>query len=600
MIGGDQLSRADPSFDGRSGEPVLSFAFKSGAARTFGRFTAENIGRRFAIVLDGRVLTAPRIISAIPDGTGQITGNFTVEETTKLAIQLRSGALPAPLTIVEERTVGPSLGADSIKAGKIATIIGGLLVVAFMLFAYGLFGVFAVVAVAINIAMVLAVMAWGGFSLTLPGIAGILLTIGMAVDANVLIYERIREELRNRSSPVECHREGLRSRLRHHRRRQPDDADRRHRHVLARLRPHQGFRHHALARHPDDDLHRLHRDATSRVVVARRAAVETHRGAALTSPLPLDGGEGARRAGEGRPLAPCSANSNTGRACRRPSPRPSPEEGWRETRGASMAHFKGIDFFPHGLRLPVVKNRRYFIGISWAMAILSAILILTNGLNFGVDFKGGSIIEVRSKSGPVDLTRLRDIGNAAGVGGVQVQGFSIATDALIRMEMQPGGDEAQQVATKKLIAALGDGFDVRNTEIVGAVVSEELKRWGIYAVVASLVGIMLYIWFRFEWQFAVAGILALVHDVFITCGMFALLRYEFDLSVVAALLTLAGYSVNDTVVVFDRIRENMRRYKKMPLWDLIDLSINETLSRTVLTAGTVFLAVLALYVFGTR
>ncbi len=265
-----------------------------------------------------------------------------------------------------------------------------------------------------------------------------------------------------------------------------------------------------------------------------------------------------------------------------------------------MAKFKGVDFFPHGMRLPVVKHRRIFIGISWALAILAAILMMTKGLNFGVDFKGGSMIEVRSKTGPVDLTKLRDIGNAAGVGGVQVQGFSIATDALIRMEQQPGGDDAQQVATKKLIDKLGDGYEIRNTEVVGPAVSAELKQVGLIAVVISMLGILLYVWFRFEWQFAVAGVLALVHDVFITCGMFALLGLEFDLSVVAALLTLAGYSINDTVVVFDRIRENLRKYKKMPLWDLIDLSINETLSRTILTAGTVFLAVLALYIFGTE
>lgn len=265
-----------------------------------------------------------------------------------------------------------------------------------------------------------------------------------------------------------------------------------------------------------------------------------------------------------------------------------------------MTFFKGVDFFPHGLRLPIVANRRYFIGISWALALLSLALIMTKGLNFGVDFKGGSIVEVRSKSGPVDIAKLRDLGNGLGLGGVQVQGFANPTDALIRIEQQTGGDDAQQLATKKLTEALGAGYEIRNVEVVGPAVSSELKQAGLLAVVVSLIGILLYVWFRFEWQFAVAAVLALVHDVFITAGMFALLRYEFDLSVVAALLTLAGYSVNDTVVVFDRIRENLRKYKKLPLWDLIDLSINETLSRTVLTAGTVFLAVLALYVFGTE
>ena len=265
-----------------------------------------------------------------------------------------------------------------------------------------------------------------------------------------------------------------------------------------------------------------------------------------------------------------------------------------------MAFFKGVDFFPHGMRLPIVANRRIFIGISWAMALMSLALIMTKGLNFGVDFKGGSMVEVRSKAGPVDLAKLRDLGNSLGLGGMQVQGFSVPTDALIRMENQPGGEKAQQEATNKLITALGSGYEIRNTEVVGPAVSNELRTAGIWSVIASMLGILLYVWFRFEWQFAVAAVIALIHDVFITCGMFSLLNLEFDLSVVAALLTLAGYSVNDTVVVFDRIRENMRKFKKMDLWSLIDLSINETLSRTILTAGTVFLAVLALYLFGTE
>jgi preprotein translocase subunit SecF len=229
------------------------------------------------------------------------------------------------------------------------------------------------------------------------------------------------------------------------------------------------------------------------------------------------------------------------------------------------------------------------------------VLLMTRGLNFGVDFKGGSMIEVRYKAGPADLTKLRELAGNVGVGGVQVQGFSIKTDALIRMEQQAGGDKAQQDATNKMTAALVTaGYDIRNTEVVGPAVSAELKKWGVYAVIASMLGILMYIWFRFEWQFAAAGIIALIHDVFITCGMFSLLGLEFDLSVVAALLTLAGYSINDTVVVFDRIRENLRKFKKMPLWELINLSINETLSRTVLTASTVFLAVLALYIWGTE
>ena len=198
---------------------------------------------------------------------------------------------------------------------------------------------------------------------------------------------------------------------------------------------------------------------------------------------------------------------------------------------------------------------------------------------------------------------LRESLGKLGLGEVQVQGAG-TNGALIRVAQQPAADEAaeakaQEAANLKIKEALKDKYDERRTEVVGPAVSSELKQTGIYAVVAAILGIMLYLWFRFEWQFAVAAIVALVHDVFITVGTFSVLWYEFDLSVVAALLTLAGYSINDTVVVFDRIRENLRKYKKMPLTDLLNLSINETLSRTVLTSVVTALAVLALYVFGT-
>ncbi len=188
---------------------------------------------------------------------------------------------------------------------------------------------------------------------------------------------------------------------------------------------------------------------------------------------------------------------------------------------------------------------------------------------------------------------------------MQVQAVGLGNEALIRVAQQVptkelSEEKVQAAANDKVKGALGENIEVRRIEVVGPTVSAELKRTGVIAVVASMFGILLYVWFRFEWQFAVAAILALSHDVFITVGMFSLLWYEFDLSVVAAILTLAGYSINDTVVVFDRIRENLRRYKRMPLIELLNLSINETLSRTVLTSVTTALAVLALYIFGTR
>jgi preprotein translocase SecF subunit len=265
--------------------------------------------------------------------------------------------------------------------------------------------------------------------------------------------------------------------------------------------------------------------------------------------------------------------------------------------------FKGVDFFPHGTRFPILEFRNIFVGLTLAAAVLSAVLIMTRGLNYGVDFKGGSLIEVKAKSGQIDVAKLRDTLSKLGVGEPQVQGVGDA-EALIRLAQQPGADEAaesraQDAANKAVTSAVSKDHDVRRIEVVGPAVSQELKATAVWAIIASIIGIAVYVWFRFEWQFAVAAIVALLHDVFITTGLFSLLWYEFDLSVVAALLTLAGYSINDTVVIFDRVRENMRKYKKMDMVELLNLSLNETLSRTTLTAGVTAIAVLALYLFGT-
>ena len=201
VVSGEDLVDAQPSFD-QNGRPAVNFRFDPTGARKFGDYTAENIGNPFAIVLDGEVISAPVIQSHIPGGSGIITGNFTVEESTNLAVLLRAGALPAGLDFLEERTIGPELGADSIAAGKIASLVAGIAVLVFMVQSYGLFGLFANVALMINIALIFGLLSWIGGTLTLPGIAGIVLTIGMAVDANVLIFERIREELKAGKGPA--------------------------------------------------------------------------------------------------------------------------------------------------------------------------------------------------------------------------------------------------------------------------------------------------------------------------------------------------------------------------------------------------------------
>ena len=271
--------------------------------------------------------------------------------------------------------------------------------------------------------------------------------------------------------------------------------------------------------------------------------------------------------------------------------------------------FKGVDFWPHGANFRIMPLRNICAVISAIVLSISIVSLATVGLNFGIDFKGGSLFEIKSKSGPVDVADLRSKLGGLGLGDVQIQGLDEPTDALIRIEQQKAGNEqsesageekVQQAAAAKVQAALGDDIEIRRVEVVGPAVSNELKQAGVIAVSFAIIGILLYIWFRFEWQFSVAAILALVHDITITLGVFSLLRMEFGLTEVAALLTLAGYSINDTVVVFDRIRENLRRYKKMALDQLLNLSINETLSRTVITSGTTFLAVGSIYVFGTE
>jgi len=260
--------------------------------------------------------------------------------------------------------------------------------------------------------------------------------------------------------------------------------------------------------------------------------------------------------------------------------------------------FKGIDFFPHHTRLNFMKFKDICFFLSIALMAVSLGLIIFRGFNYGVDFKGGAMIEVKSKQGPADLAGLRAKIGELGLGDVQIQSFGAPEDVLIRIEEQPGGEQAQQDALRKVQGVLGEAFDQRRVEIVGPAVSSELRRTGTIAIIAALMAIVVYVWFRFEWQFAVGTIFSLAHDVLVTAGIFSLFQMEFDLAIVAALLTILGYSVNDTVVVSDRIRENLRKYKRMDLTELLNLSINETLSRTILTGVTTIAVLIALYFLG--
>ncbi len=262
-------------------------------------------------------------------------------------------------------------------------------------------------------------------------------------------------------------------------------------------------------------------------------------------------------------------------------------------------HFKGYDFFPHGTRIDFMRFRDLCLWGSLVVIVVSLGLFFAKGLNYGVDFKGGTMIEVQTSTGqPANVSAIRTQLSGLGLGDVQIQEFGGTNDVLIRIEQQPGDEQAQQAAMRKVLDTLGSDYVQRRVEVVGPAVSAELRRSGLLAVVAAVLAIMAYVWFRFEWQFAVGTLLSLAHDVIAVVGIFAFFQFEFDLGIVAALLTILGYSVNDTVVVSDRIRENLRKYKRMELRELLNLSINETLSRTILTGVTTIVVLMALFIFG--
>ena len=537
IVSGESLTDAQASFDQQTNEPIVTFRFDTKGAQRFGQATQRNVGRLFAIILDGQVISAPQIREPILGGSGQISGNFTVESANDLAVLLRAGALPATLTIIEERTVGPSLGADSIRAGEIAGIIGSILVLVFMLAAYGLLGVIANVALVVNVTIVIAVLSALGATLTLPGIAGIVLTIGMAVDSNVLIYERIREERRAGRSIIQAIDSGFTR---------------------------------ALTTIVDANVTTL-----IAAVILFYLGTGPVKGFAVTLAI-----------GIGSTLFTAFTLTRWMIAewVRRARPKELPKTP--------------ATVVPVDTKIPFMWLRRVAFTGSAAALVAALALFAMLDMNYGIDFKGGTMIEVRSKQGDADIGAIRARLGDLDLGDVQVQEFGAPADVLIRVEAQGGGENAEQTVVARVRGDLESDYDIRRVESVGPTVSGELARAGTIGVLASLVAILIYIWIRFEWQFAIGAIAATTHDVIMTIGFFVVTGIEFNLSSIAAILTIVGYSLNDTVVVYDRVRENLRRFKKLSLPALLDLSMNQMLSRTVLTSVTTILALAALYVFG--
>ncbi|MVA97577.1 protein translocase subunit SecDF [Nitratireductor sp. CAU 1489] len=538
IVSGENLVDAQATFDQRTNEPVVSFRFDTKGATRFGQATQENVGRLFAIVLDEQVISAPQIREPILGGTGQISGNFDVQSANDLAVLLRAGALPATLTIIEERTVGPGLGQDSIDAGKLAGVIGAVLVVVFMIAAYGTLGALANLALLANIAMIVAILSVLGATLTLPGIAGIVLTMGMAVDSNVLIYERIREERRNGRSLI-----------------QAIDA---------------GFSR-AFATIVDANVTTL-----IAAVVLFYLGSGPVRGFAVTLAI-------------GIVTTVFTAFTFTRWMLAE----------WVRRRRPKELPRSFVSLIRPGTKIAFMGFRRITFGFSAFLSVVSVVLFIGVGMNYGIDFKGGSLIEVQTRDGQAaDIGEIRGRLSDLNIGDIQVQQFGTESDVLIRVASQEAGDNAEQSVVVKVRGELEQDYDIRRVETVGPTVSSELATQGTIGVLVAFALIMVYIWLRFEWQFAVGAIIATVHDIVITVGFFVISGIEFNQSSIAAILTIVGYSLNDTVVVYDRVREELRRYKKMPLPQLLNNAINLTLSRTLMTSLTTLLALGALFLFG--
>ncbi len=535
-IPGEGLVDAQPGFDQRTNEPIVTFRFDNKNSQRFCKYSSANVGKRFAIVLDDTSISAPVIRDAICGGSGQISGSFTAQSANDLAVLMRAGALPAEITFVEERTVGPGLGLDSINAGKTASMVAGVLVVVFMLLAYGTLGIIANIALAANI-IIIGLLSVIGATLTLPGIAGIVLTMGMAVDANVLIYERIREERRSGRSLVQAIDTGFRQ---------------------------------ALGTILDANITTL-----IAAFILFYLGSGPIKGFAVTLAI-------------GIVTSVFTAFTLTRLLVTL----------WLRYLRPKELPKRFIKLVPAGTQLAFMIYRKLSFPLSAVLLVGSLVMFVAVNLNYGIDFRGGTLIEYKSKSAVADLGDIRGRLSDLNLGDVQVQEFGAPDEVLIRIESQGGGDNSEQSALAKVRDVMDDDHTFRRQEVVGPTVSGELAQAGTIAVIASLLAIMVYIWFRFEWQFALGAVAATLHDVILTIGMFAVLQLEFSLSSIAAILTIVGYSLNDTVVVYDRIRENLRKYKKKPIRELLDMSINDTLSRTVLTSVTTLLALLALYFLG--
>ncbi len=530
-LGGNRVSESHAYF-GNEGWAV-QLKFDSEGAKQFGRITEQYKGHRFAIVLDGVIQSAPVIRDAIYGGDAVITGRFTEKEARSLASVLEN-PLQTPVSIEEERSVSPTLGMDSIRASILAGLMGLAITLVCVLIYYKLAGLVACLALLVNIVLLVGAFQLipGGVTLTLPGIAGIILTIGLAVDASVLIYERLREEM-------------------------------------------------ALGKSLKIAVQTAYQKAFSSIFDANVTTLITAAILFWKASGPVKGFAISLTLGI---LASLFTALIVGRNCL----------GWFVDTGRvkrmSMLHLissKNINFLGKG-----------FIACMCSLALLIAgasAFYLRGEKNFGVDFRGGDLITLSSPN-TIDVGQVRDALKPLGLADASIQESAQGGKSYITVRTPLNTSDKVE---KQIIQAMpGAGFMVEGSERVGALVGGELAKSSLVALGLGILGILIFVTFRFELSFAVGAIVALLHDVLMTVGVFALLGHELTLTMVGAVLTIAGYSINDTIVVYDRIREGLASGRRGTIEQIMNESINQTLSRTILTSTVTLIPILCLFLFG--
>ncbi len=556
VLAGNVITDAKDDFDPQSNSPMVTMYMNSEGAREWRRISAAAVAdpnnkKAIAIVLDGVVYSAPTIQSEISGGVSQITGNFTIEDTKDLANVLKAGRLPTTAKIVEEAVVGPSLGQAAIDAGINSSVIGLVVVLIFMIAYYNRAGWVANIAVLFNVFFIMGVLASLNAVLTLPGIAGIVLTMGTAVDANVLIYERIREELRLGKSVRQAVSDGYK---------------------------------HAMSSILDSQITTF-----------------------LTGLILFFFGSGPILGFATTLMIGIITSLFTSIFISRIIFEWMLSKGWAITVSHRWSERTMLN-----ANYGFVQNRKKFYIISLAVLLIGTISIFTKGFTLGVDFKGGRTYTVQFDK-PVDLEAVRSSLNETFDMNTEVKTFG--SDSQIRVttayQIEEVSDEADKAVLDKLNEGLsqiaGTDHEIVSSQKVGPTIANDMKTRALYAGIASVIVIALYILLRFrKWQFSVAAALTTAHDALIIFVIFSILdgivpfSLDIDQHFVAAVLTVVGYSINDTVVVFDRLREyfGISKYKKAEMAETVNLAINRTLSRTVITSLTVIFVLAVLFVFG--